>query len=228
MAAARQHDALIETFATPDTSAAIEELRKLRDVRDAVLAERGRLAVKIAKLQEKSKKREADETQLKTQLEAARSEATASERALQAEVAKRTQVARLPRIHQSSKHEVPVAIAHGRLYFIFKHDADGSSLGLNTDEIDVGGGLLGKQVAPKPKRGLAIRNQANSREQLRGVLRCFDRDEDYLALAVWAGSFDTFQHVKAIAVELGFDYRLIPLEQGDKISLGGGAGGDVQ
>lgn len=86
----------------------------------------------------------------------------------------------------------------------------------------------GELVTPKANRGLAIDDQPGSRERLRRDLGRFNPDSAYLAIIVSKDSFSEFQHVKSLAVELGFEYRIIPLEWEERIPLQGGAGGDVQ
>ena len=56
----------------------------------------------------------------------------------------------------------------------------------------------------------------------------FDNRRYYLALVVWGDSFDVFQLLKNLVVNLGFEYRLMPVAAGEGILDRGGSERRVQ
>ena len=52
----------------------------------------------------------------------------------------------------------------------------------------------------------------------------FENSKYYLAIFVWPDSFEHFGVVRNVAVESGFQYRLVPFPEGEKIYTGAGAG----
>lgn len=64
--------------------------------------------------------------------------------------------------------------------------------------------------------------------QIIARLRDFDSRSIDLEVVVWGDSFESFQTLKNTIVGLGYEYRLIPLANGETVYDRGGSDGRVQ
>jgi len=55
---------------------------------------------------------------------------------------------------------------------------------------------------------------------LTAELAPFEKGDYYLAVFVWPDSFAHFRELKAVIVRQGYEYRLVPLPQGEKVFMG--------
>jgi hypothetical protein len=153
----------------------------------------------------------------------------AAEAALEKEIASRTTAAKLPRQRVSSKREVGVLVGNGRLYIWHRYSPSGERMGINTDDVtivDDKGEVM--KTTLKRNGGAPIGAGADAERDIRAKLNGFDPKTMYIAVAIWEDSFGQFQHLKKVLVDLGFEYRLIPLEEDDSISDHGGSDRQVQ
>jgi hypothetical protein len=67
-----------------------------------------------------------------------------------------------------------------------------------------------------------------SRTHLEARLKTFDPLTHYLAVSVWDDSFEAFQSLKNIMIDLGFEYRLLLVPDGTSVFDRGGTGNNVQ
>jgi hypothetical protein len=133
----------------------------------------------------------------------------------------------LPRARASHKREIGFVVRFGRLYQWHIYDRFGERQGLNTADFVVVGEVNGAlDTRPKPFAGVAI-DQAN-RQALRARIAPFDPTRHYPTVAVWPDSFEQFETLKAVMVEAGFEYRLMPMTNGGELVDRGGVGGWVQ
>jgi hypothetical protein len=142
----------------------------------------------------------------------------------------RVQEARLPVIRTAvNKQEIGLVLRYGRLYIWHKYGQGHQRLGLNTDDFVVisenGEGLV---TRPKPTAGVLLDESAESQTAVRRVLGRFDPRTCYFAIIARPDSYGVFHHLRDQALELGFEYRLIPVGANDPISDRGGSGGSVQ
>jgi hypothetical protein len=138
---------------------------------------------------------------------------------LQAEVRKRTRMALLPALRVTSKREFAVVLRYGRLYFLHASELDMQLGVLNYDDfIVLENDKSTVRITPKPYAGSVIDDSEGVDDLLAMKLTHMDPKESYLAIAVWEDSFADFAHLRNALVELGWEYRLIPLEQSGFIS----------
>ena len=118
---------------------------------------------------------------------------------------------------------------YGRIYRLHSHEGIGSPRQLNTDNfiiLEVKSDQV--RVTPKPYGGIPVSQHEIFQKQLQQELADFDRDVNYIAIAVWEDSFDRFVHFKNEMVDQGIEYRLIPLQDDDIILEGGDGRSHVQ
>ena len=179
--------------------------------------------------EEQSKVDEAKRHKRHGQIEGLEQELAETREKLDAETRARTQVARLPMLHDTIKQEVSLVFRCGRLYVWHKYSPAGQKLGLNTDDfVVIEENAQGLLTLPKPYAGVPISDEDASRLAVRELLAPFRAARQYLTIVVWPDSFDQFQNLKRVLVSLGFEYRLIPMPPGETIYDRGGSDGRVQ
>lgn len=228
-AAAAQQSELLRQFAMPENTALLDELKSVTAQRDALLDRRLRLVEAAAERQVRIDQIAEELRQLDTRLKQVGDELTEAEAALRSEIAARTQSARLPRLRNTFKQEIGIIVRYGRLYLWHRYGPSGVREGLNTDEFVVlGPTSRGIRTTPKPYAGVPIAGDETARAAIRGRLARFDPAWAYLAVVVWDDSFAHFQDLKTVLIDASFEYRLMPLIEGESIYDRGGPGGRVQ
>jgi hypothetical protein len=226
--AAASQETMVDRFTTPDIAQLLAEYHERRARRDRLMSERAILLRQIAKGQLKTSRLAEKVKELDRALASAVAEKSEAEVALRSELGWRAQAARLPRVRSTFKREVGLIVRYGRAYFWHRYDRSGKRLGLNTDDFviveDRGSHV---ETAPKPYAGYPIK-EADAQVALANRLRDFDKHTSYLALVVWEDSFEVFQTLKKLVVDLGFEYRLMPTPFGESIMDRGGRGSHVQ
>jgi hypothetical protein len=148
---------------------------------------------------------------------------------LKTEVASRSQQADYSGIRRTGKHEIQTVVRYGRFYIWHRYDSSGNRAGLNTDEFVVlGDGDRETRTTPMPHAGTIIESTPKATQDLTARLGLFSPRRDYIAILVWPDSFGQFHLFKKLLVEAGFEYRLIPVKDGETFRDRGGSGGDVQ
>lgn len=142
----------------------------------------------------------------------------------------RTIEARLPLIRSSGrKSEIGVVLQFGRLYLWHQYDQFQNRIGLNTDDFVVVGEEGGSLVTrPKPTGGIVLNSSPASKDSIRRLLHRFDPTRCYFVAVVRPDSFGVFGQFRDIALELGFNYRLMPVEVDSSIFDRGGTSDGVQ
>jgi hypothetical protein len=226
--AAAGQERIAEQFATPDMAKALTAYRELREERDGLISNRASRLAQIARSQGEILHLMERQKSLDEAMVAAGTRVREAEVAIRSELGTRAQTARLPRLRMTNKREIGLIVRYGRVYFWHRYDRFGNRLGLNTDEFviveDHGPDL---ETIPKPYAGLPI-GDLHARTALAVQLREFDNRRHYLALVVWEDSFDVFQLLKKVVVDLGFEYRLMPVAAGECILDRGGSERRVQ
>ena len=115
-------------------------------------------------------------------------------------------------------------LKYGRMYLMHRYDTDTREV--NKDDFVVTPGLLYNTAEPKPHAGLALKSGDGVTEQVRRLLGPNPARNWYPCLVVHPDSFNEFLILKAVLVNLGYEYRLLPTNKG--IADGGGEGGRVQ
>ena len=172
----------------------------------------------------------AENSKIKQDLEVALRDKQQTQTALENDRKSRTTEARLPLLRPpGARQEIGFVLRYGRLYLWHRYDQFHNRQGLNTDDfVIVGeedGGLL---TLPKPTGGILLDGSAASKESVRRLLRQFDSRTCYLVPIVRPDSFTAFAQFRDLALELGFNYRLMPAEMNSPIADRGGSATGVQ
>jgi len=142
--------------------------------------------------------------------------------ALEQEVQSRTQVTPIPRLHRSNKREIGLILRFHRLYSWKRYSPTGAPLGLNdADLVIVKETASDIQVMPKPYAGMPV-DDSTMKNELQTLLAPFDPREEHITLVVWTDSFNECVLVKQALVARGFEYALIPMNEGGRVYDRGG------
>ncbi|HUG91481.1 MAG TPA: hypothetical protein VML55_11635 [Planctomycetaceae bacterium] len=163
------------------------------------------------------------------ELQAARTRAAATleqvDREMAREMAVRTRTARLPKLRQTTKTEVPFFLRQGRLCAFARRTPTGG-LARNADEAVIRTDAAGVQtVEPVVPAGSLVNPAASSHADIEQKVAQFDKDRHFITLVVWPDSFAEFAVVKEILVRQQFEYRLLPWPDDEPITFGRSAGG---
>ncbi|MFO7906690.1 MAG: hypothetical protein R6U98_28805 [Pirellulaceae bacterium] len=210
---------LLEQMVTKKSRAQLAALESARSTKRDLNAKRGELAGKLASKQADINSIAQAVKDVKDRLKEKETEIEEAKRDLAREVQSRTTTARLPRMHETAKREIPIVVRYDRLFLPHTYDGLLSRRRVNTDDMVVlESRLFDVLITPKPYAGTPIREDAETRDVIRKKLEPFSNTRAYLALGVWEDSFDSFIELKNVLVELGYEYRVIPAQVGDEIS----------
>lgn len=222
-------DALIENFAPLEVRQLLEQRKESTARQDALQAEVDRLLAGNAALVDEVEAIQTDNSSVRSGLKDAKTRLTEARAKLAQERQARVQEVRLPVVRDAvMKSEIGLILRYGRLYVWHKYEL-GIRRGLNTDDFAIVESKPGYLVThPIPTAGVPLDSSQESREAVRQVLSKFDPNRCYLAVVVRPDSFEVFQHLRDVAQDLRFDYRLIPVGTDDPMMDRGGEGGHVQ
>lgn len=199
-----------------DLQPQVEALAALRARRNELQAKKLEQLAEISREQIEINELSKQISALNEQLAAARREAAAARAALKSEIESRTRSTSLPKTRTSSKREVALLARYGRLYFIYNYSGPWERT-LNLKHmvvVDEDGSS--RTLTPKPYAGLRLADDGFQQELTRRLKQHPARDW-YVAVAVWGDSFAEFARLRAALVELGYDYRLLLIQPGEKI-----------
>lgn len=222
--------AIVDSFAS-------EEIRNLIQRRSELVTQIASLQVKASELLAQNAKRasrveeeRAENAKVKQDLEGALLEKQQTQTALENDRKNRTTEARLPVLRPpGARQEIGLVLRYGRLYLWHRYDQFHNKQGLNTDDFVVigeeGGGIL---TTPKPTGGILLDGTESSKEAIRRLLTQFDSRTCYLVPIVRPDSYSAFSQFRDVALELGFNYRLMPTEANSPVYDRGGSATGVQ
>lgn len=214
-----QQAAIARQVVDPDARELAQRVTALKQQRTA-LTEHISLAVESAGLAQAAVNETArDLARLDEALATAKSALRTAEESLRQEVAARSRVARLPKLHETTKRQIGFLLKAGRLTSYAARDRDGH-LVPNLEDF-ISSTLQGQDfIEPKPGRGIAVAAGEAETGEIARKLAEFDSREHYVAIAVWPDSFEHFAIVKAALVLAGFEYHLLPMQAGKIVSIG--------
>lgn len=89
--------------------------------------------------------------------------------------------------------------------------------------------LGGKHTEQKIAPGAGpVNQQDETKRQIRERLRQFDPSDVYMVVVVRQDSFPHFRILRDVLIEMGFEYRLMPMLDGMAVRDRGGSRGKVQ
>lgn len=117
-----------------------------------------------------------------------------------------------PRERETDKSEVGVMLKYGRMYMM--HRISSGRRVVNTDEFIVTPGQLWNTAEPKPHAGIDLRKTDSLNARVRRYMSDYPSRSWYPCLVVHPDSFNDFLTLKECLVSMGYEYRLIPTDQG--------------
>jgi len=191
--------------------------------REDLLQQSAELAESIEQTHEDLKSTAAD-------LEAAKARVRTLEQQVADQRESRRRELRTPVQHMPhGKREIGCVLQYGRFYIWHRYDGFGQLGGLNTDEfIVLEDGIATVRTTPRPTKGIPIDDSATCREKLSSRLARFAPDDCYIAVVTRPDSFAEWQVLRNHLAEQGFEYRLMPFNDGETITDRGGSGSRVQ
>lgn len=227
--AAAEQDRLAQQFAKPDIVQQLEQLHQLRQQYDQLQSERAKQLEAIAASEARRAKVLKDLAALDATLAQREEDLKQIKADLDKEVEHRTQTAELPYLRRATTRSLALVVRYNRLYLLHRYTSFGLRAGLNTEEfVVIDDGLGSAKVTPKPYSGRPLTSYEACQQALAEFKERFPSGRYYLDLAIWTDSFDSFQALKRAAVDEGYRYRLILVEEGESIVDRGGSDGRVQ
>jgi hypothetical protein len=222
--------AIVDSFSTEEVRELIQRRRELVAKETELHVKANELLAQNAKLAARVEADRAENSKVKQDLEVALREKQQTQTTLENDRKSRTTEARLPLLRPpGARQEIGLVLRYGRLYLWHRYDQFHNRLGLNTDDFVVvgeeDGGIL---TLPKPTGGILLDGSSESKEAVRRLLRRFDSRTCYFTPIVRPDSFAAFAHFRDIALELGFNYRLMPAEANSPVYDRGGSATGVQ
>ena len=222
--------AIVDSLSTDEVRSLIEHRHELAVQDSELRAKANELLVQNAKLAARVESDRAKNAKVTRDLEVALKEKQQSLTALENDRKNRTTEARMPvQLPPGARQEIGFVLRYGRLYVWHRYDQFHNRQGLNTDDFVIAGEEDGGVVTlPKPTRGILLDGSASSQESIRRLMRQFDPKTCYLVPIVRPDSFAAFSHFRDLALELGFNYRLMPVEADTQVFDSGGTPKGVQ
>lgn len=218
LTAVEAQEKTIADFRNENSEETLEEILQLSKQKQAILNDIRERTESDASVAGENIELAAELEDTKSQLQPARDEEKTLKKEVRQEIAKRTQTARLPSLRTTQKSEFPTVMRYGRLYFLHATKMNKLLRQYNKDEfifLSDKGDIV--SITPKPYAGLIIDDSLQLEEELGKRLLTLEKQSDYLAIAISEDSFDTFKHLRRVLVQLGWEYRLIPLAKGEVI-----------
>lgn len=217
--AAAQQQRIIEQVAKPENETLLEQLHDLQSRRDALDEQRMDSLGSLSQSQAETNKVAAQLEALDHTLHDVPRKLAALEAELKAEIARRTQDARLPVQRDTDKTGFPLLLRGGRLHSVYLVNASGSFV-FNSGECETTTVQGVKEVSPKPGAGLAVADDDGSRQAVADRLAGVASDDAYVSVFVWPDSFAHFRLLKDALVSRRFEYRLVPMTDEGKVVIG--------
>lgn len=226
----RSQDGTLAALAPPELETLVAErdaaatrTAELREQRNAILMTSTATAKEIQSGEEEL-------ADLESELAVARTQVAELEDTLRADRDARRQDLRMPMLRAGGfRGSLALVVQYGRLYVWHKYDRFGNRVGLNTDEfIILEEDELGARTTPRPTRGTPLDASAESALAIGRRLSGFSPDQFDAEIVVRPDSFAEFAILRNALVSAGFEYRLLPADDGSPIVDRGGNESRVQ
>ncbi len=217
--ALEQQQRSIDKFVEPGTEELVREQRRQQAAHTALSEEQIERTQQIGQAQIEINETAQRMQTLSQSIAAARQQLNSVEEELGQEVAVRSRAAKLPKQRRTTKIPVPFLMKQGHLCAYASMDQSGQ-LVPNTNEAEVHTDAEGEYVVPRVSNGLKIASDGSNAQAIRNKLSAFNKEKHFITIAVWADSFSEFAAVKDVIVANGFEYRLAPFSDDDKVRIG--------
>ncbi len=217
-------DTIAAQLTDPELVAVLKELERQENVRNELRRQQAVISSQLTNLQQNTAEIEREHEELDSRLLRESQTIDRLKMELELERKRRTITSRFPEERSTSKREYNISLRYGRWYV----DKLPNGKPNVEDFIIVDGGGRYVTLTPKPYRGKPLTSGKNlSRELLQEVSQR-NPNTEYICLAIWDDSYKEFQPLRDYLVSHGFNYRLIPLTDGDEVIYGAVVDAKVQ
>jgi hypothetical protein len=105
---------------------------------------------------------------------------------------------------------------YNRVYLVFNSSFDATINREHVEDLSVFGLTV---VRPKENSGWDPTKDSEVQRMI-SVLSVASSEEFYCSIAIWPDSYGSFEKVKKVIIDSGFDYQLIPLSKQERVSYG--------
>ena len=210
----RQQGLLETELLDPHLEELAVRLKTSMETRDQLVQLRNKDLQSIAQFQAETNRVALELRELEVALQEAAKELKQMDSELRAETKARTRTTELPIPRQTRKVEIAFILQQGRLTCYATRSPDGSPAECieKTDS-------KGTYLEPKPNGGTLVDPASKSGAPLAARLSEFDPNWHYIAVAVSPDSFPHFAAFRNAMIASGFEYRLIPLREGERVYI---------
>ncbi len=198
----------------------LDLLRKLQDSQkklDDVVSEQIQASQKLSDTELESVKLQQETDKIARELSEAGAALVAHTKALNDALDAKEQKVQLTKARTTRKQNVLLALRYGKLYLVSDvSKSDANQMFLEHVEKNINNNVT--SIRPKPEAGWHW-SDAQTQSLFRSAIAAKSPAENFLTVAVWPDSFDTFGPLKQLIVELGYEYELKPLADVASISV---------
>jgi hypothetical protein len=215
-----QQSELLGRFASTETLQLATDVQNLLQEHARLLAESTATAESLVQTEQQQLKQEQSLARLREELRLQEQEHAAAASQLKELETREGREVVIPRVHETDKFALTYALDNGRLYSVHTFSGPGADLidvTINRTECQVLEQNGRTEITMKPAAGLAIRNNADAREQAKQRFR--DIGSSFVVrLFVARDSFTEFHAVKEALRELQIEYSL-QITTGEDVEL---------
>ena len=135
---------------------------------------------------------------------------------------------RLPQMRSSSKRKVALVLTGDKLFFWHRTSPDGSPHGLNDAQFTAFDHGTHRETLPKIWTGFPVSAKPDEQAVIAGQLRKFDASRVAFDVVVFRDSYSSFQYLRKVMAENGWEYTLFPIGPGESLIDRGGTPKPVQ
>lgn len=209
-------DIFAAELSEPDLEATLAELENRTEVREKLTEEKSVILEQLEKSKENMESIAQQQQTLDSELASNMQEVEKLQDQLESERKQRTIKAKFSEERSTSKREYNVTLRYGRWYIDILPSGKP-----NLEDfimLDTGGEYL--TLTPKPNRGKPLTSGNTLSPEVLQELNNRDPKTEYICIGIWDDSFEEFQLLRDYLVNQGFNYRLIPLTDGDTVFYG--------
>ncbi len=203
----------IPTEEQSESQSLLQKLNETRRRLTKAIDQQKSLSERLSEIRADNQRLNLETHELNEQMEKATAALEAKTQALDEELDARKQKIKLPRVRDTFKRNLIILMRYGKLYSVYAS----SGTGFNNAHVVVSN--QERKVTPIRSAGWEIQSKAG-RLEIEQLLQGHQPTSEFISLAVWQDSFESFAEVKKLFIECGFEYQLIPVDFTDGITLG--------
>jgi len=209
-------DIFAAELSEPDLEATLAELENRTEVHEKLTEEKAVILEQLEKSKDNMESIAQQQQTLDSELASNMQEIEKLQAQLESERKQRTIKVKFSEERSTSKREYNVTLRYGRWYVDILPSGKP-----NLEDfvmLDTGGEYL--TLTPKPNRGKPLTSGNTLSPEVLQELNNRDPKTEYICIGIWDDSFEEFQLLRDYLVNQGFNYRLLPLTDGDTVFYG--------